>query len=239
MEYRTFQLDGQWCMIHYPFKPSGFGVLLIGGRRAFVEKDTSYWLEHPGRYPIAEHLRSEGYTLFTSNFYSPNWGSVSSAELAAKLYHLMQKSEILNEKIFIAAEGSGAMTAMKLMGLLKEHIRCAVFINPILTLNDEMDKEKHNKFFYKKWLSEAAAAYQKSPADMETYILETENSRLDKPQAPIEIIHVLDHLSENRPKLYDAFPDGSPVSVSYFLPEQRYKIPGKISRFFKQHEHPL
>ena len=239
MEYRTFQLDGQWCMVHYPFKPSGFGVLLIGGSRAFVEKDTSYWLEHPGRYPIAEQLRSAGYTLFTSNFFGPNWGNVSSAEHAAKLYHLMLKSEILNEKIHIAAEGSGAMTAMKLMGLLKDRIRCAVFINPILTLKDEMNKEKHNKFFYKKWLSEAAASYQMSAADMESYIFETENSRLEKPHAPIEILHVLDHLSENRAKLYDAFPDDSRISVSYLLPEQRYKIPGKISRFFHQHEHPL
>ena len=98
MEQRTFQIDGQWSIIHYPEQPSGFSVLIIGDRGHFVEQGSSFWLQHPGRLRILEHLKGHGYTLFSSNFYGANWGNSKSVDLSMKLYLNFMKSEILQRQ---------------------------------------------------------------------------------------------------------------------------------------------
>src|SRR5438046_1276657 len=38
MENRNFQMDTQWNIIHYTEKPTGFGILIIGDERHFVDE---------------------------------------------------------------------------------------------------------------------------------------------------------------------------------------------------------
>lgn len=240
MEQRTFQFDGQWNIVYYPVQPSGFGVLIIGDRTHFVEDNTSYWLQHPGRKQILDHLKSAGYVLFSSNLYGANWGSAKSADLAAKLYHMMMKSEILNQNVHILAEGSGALTALSLMEKMGDHIRSAVFINPTLFLKQKMDKEKENVFFYKKWLHEAAEANEMTPKEYEALISSKDNI----PQlsnVPLKIIQVLERTDEKLHKLYRELQnrEGKEVDITYLLPEKRYKIASQIQRFFKRYEGSL
>ena len=80
----------------------------------------------------------------------------SQLTLAMKLYLNFMKSEICNDKIHILAEGTGALIAFQLVRELGSHIRSVVFINPCLSLKLTLEKEKENKFFYKKMLREVA-----------------------------------------------------------------------------------
>ncbi len=46
MESRNFQFDTEWNIIHYPEQPQGFGILIIGDERHFVDQKTSFWLQN-------------------------------------------------------------------------------------------------------------------------------------------------------------------------------------------------
>ena len=240
MEQRTFLIDGQWSITYYPEQPSGFSVLIIGDRGHFVEQDTSFWLQHPGRLRILEFLKGQGYTLFSSNFYGANWGSMKSVELAMKLYHNFMKSEISNEKIHILAEGTGALVAFQLMQKFGPKIRSAVLINPCISLKLQLKKEKENKFFYKKVLQEVAEAYEMNAVETEPFIMKTESiPRLGK--TSVKIIHVLG-LQKDQSLFYrqlQKLNKQTEIQLVYLLPEKLYKMPFIIHSFFKAHEQCL
>ena len=73
----------------------------------------------------------------------------------------MIRTEIMNDKIHIIAEGMGALVALKLLHNMNESIRSIVLINPILSLQHHLELEKDRKFFYKKLVKELANAYEK------------------------------------------------------------------------------
>lgn len=240
MEQRTFQIDGQWNIIHYPEQPSGFSVLIIGDRGHFVEKGSSFWLQHPGRLRILEHLKGHGYTLFSSNFYGANWGNSKSVDLAMKLYLNFMKSEISNDKIHILAEGTGALIAFQLMRELSGLIRSVVFINPCLSLKLKLEKEKENKFFYKRMLHEVAIAYDIDVIDSELFIMKKQEiPQLN--QTPIKIIHLLS-LHQDQSSLYKQLQkqnQQTDIQLAYLLPEKLYKVPYLIQTFYKSNEQYL
>ena len=62
-----------------------------------------------------QSLLKEGYTVFYSNLYGKNWGSEKAVKLAKRLYEHIIRSEIMNDKIHIIAEGMGALVALKLL----------------------------------------------------------------------------------------------------------------------------
>ena len=57
MENRNFQLDTEWNMIHYPHRPNGFGILIIGDERNFVTDTNSFWNQNEGKRNLIESLR--------------------------------------------------------------------------------------------------------------------------------------------------------------------------------------
>lgn len=240
MEQRTFQIDGQWSIIYYPEQPSGFSVLIIGDRGHFVEQDSSFWLQHPGRLRILEYLKGHGYTLFSSNFYGANWGNVKSVELAMKLYLNFMKSEISNDKIHILAEGTGALVAFQLVQELGSLIRSVVLINPCLSLKLRLEKEKENKFFYKKMLHEVAVAYEMDATESETFIMKTEKIPQLR-ETPLKIIHLLGIQKDQSP-LYRQLQkqnEQTDIQLTYLLPEKLYKLPFVIHSFYKANERSL
>jgi hypothetical protein len=241
MEQRTFQSDGQWNIVYYPVKPSGFSVLLIGDRNHFVEDENSYWLQHPGRLQILEHLKVNGYLVFSSNFYKSGWGSQKAVELAKKIYFFMMKSEILNSRIHILAEGTGALTAVKLMEEMNDRIRSAVFINPCLSLQAHLKKEKENKFFYKSQLKDISVAYGMEEKKCEQLIMSSEDVMPDK-EIPLKIIQIIDNTDKRQTDLLRKLEQQSErmqTEITYLLPEKRYKIPLQTQHFFKKHETSL
>ncbi|WP_232284421.1 hypothetical protein [Bacillus timonensis] len=144
-----FKLDTEWSALHLPKRPNGFAVLIIGDKTNFVEKDTSYWIQNYARSQILEYLKDQGYTVFYSNLYGANWGNPASVKLAAQLYHIIMKREILNRRIHVLAEGMGALTAMQLNEKLEGAIRSMAFLNPCIDLVAHIENEKNISFFIK------------------------------------------------------------------------------------------
>ncbi|RFU68037.1 hydrolase [Peribacillus saganii] len=240
---RTFQMDGQWNIIYYPSQPSGFSVIVLGDRTHYVDSSGAFWSRHPGRLQIVQHLKRKGYTLFSSNLYGANWGSSKAAYLAQCLYHFIMRNEIVNEKIHILAEGMGALTALKLIELLPGSIRSAVFINPILSLKASMEKEKHNRVFYKKWIEEASSAHGLKIREMEEKIHHS-NWIEWRGNVPLKIIHIFGGGETAPVQLYKIMEQrslkrGTVFEMQYLMPEKRYKTAEEASRFFKKFENSL
>ena len=160
MEIRNFQLDTEWNIIHYPEQPQGFGILIIGDERHFVDESTSFWLQNEGKKSQLEKLQKSGYMIFYSNLFGKNWGCKKAVMLAKQLYEHVIRAEIMNEKIHVIAEGMGALVALKLFNEMGTSIRSIIFINPILSLKDHLALEKDHKFFYKKLVNELAFSYE-------------------------------------------------------------------------------
>ncbi len=242
MENRNFQLDEEWNIIHYPEKPTGFGILLIGDERHFVDESKSFWLQNEGRLAMINQLKEAGYTIFSSNLYGRNWGSDEAAELAVRLYHYVLRSEIMNNKIHILAEGMGALVAVKLFEKLKGSIRSTVFLNPILSLKHQLEQEKEHKFFYKKLTKEIEAAYKQDYCHLEKAIFASQLNVGD--EMPVKLIHVMSGgRSYNQAKLNQQLLkkqiDNHVVQTSFILPEKKLRLGSIIVKFFKSHEKVL
>jgi hypothetical protein len=68
MNFRIFILNNEYCIIHYPEKPNGFGVLIIGGEEQYVDKNDSNWLSNNSRFSILKSLIDEGLYRLLSQF---------------------------------------------------------------------------------------------------------------------------------------------------------------------------
>mgnify|MGYP005828647117 FL=1 len=242
MENRNFRLDTEWNMIHYPHRPNGFGILILGDERHFVDEKSSFWTQNEGKHRLIENFKHAGYTIFYSNLYGMNWGSQKAVDLADRLCAHIRRSEILNEKIHVLAEGMGALVALQLLKR-NESIRSLVLVNPILSLSKHLEQEKEHKFFYKKLLKELCGSYELEQEEGLKYIesLDDDYPQLTK-QFPVKVIHVL---SGNRAykqstvlkEYYQKWrEDEVPVSICYMVPEKKGQIAVMAIQFFNQHE---
>ncbi|MGG3469812.1 hydrolase [Neobacillus pocheonensis] len=237
MDSRNFQMDAQWNIIYYPDKPTGFGVLIIGDERHFVDDSKSFWTQNEGKSAIIDQMKEKGYTLFSSNLYGRNWGSGSAVELAERLYHYVIRSEILNNKIHILAEGMGALVAVKLMEKMKGCIRSVILLNPILSLKHHLEQEKEHKFFYKKLIKELVTAHQMEQTLLESTIFSMDDQINLEYGYPVKIIHVLaGGKSYNQSKLYQKIISNPEINPTFMLPEKKQQLGNIIIRFFTSHE---
>lgn len=243
MEIRSFQLDSEWNMIHYPERPIGFGILIIGDERNYVDEKTSFWIENEGKYSLIQKLKEEGYTVFYSNLYRKNWGSRKAVQLAKRLYEFIIRTEIINDKIHLLAEGMGALVALQLMGEMGENIRSAVLINPVLSLKDHLEQEKEHKFFYKKLIKELCASYGVEDNQVTKLVNEQETSFPSN--IPTKIIHILggnDSYRESKRLNQLSVKwknDAVPVSITYVVPDKMMEMRREIIRFYRSNEKVL
>ncbi|NMD70803.1 hydrolase [Bacillus sp. DNRA2] len=245
MENRNFQLDTEWSIVHYPYQPNGFGILIIGDERSFVEKDLNFWTQNEGRLTLINHFKEKGYTAFYSNLYGKHWGSNKATKLAKQLYYYVIRREILNEKIHIFAEGMGALVALRLLEELKGKIRSIVLVNPIYSLKSQLEHEKEHKFFYKKLTREIAAAYEIDPKQVEAMIEGMEEIDSLSTSAPMKIIHLLNGSRAYKQSALTNLlmaklnQDGAVISVSYLLPEKMTQLKQYTCDFYKSFETEL
>lgn len=245
MKSRNFKLDTEWNMIHYPSKPKGFGILIIGDERHFVDEKTSFWVQNEGKSSFITALKEAGYTVFYSNLYGRNWGSEKAVKLAKRLYEYIIRTEIINHKIHLIAEGMGALVAMKLLEEMNEYIRSAVLLNPVLSLQKHLDQEKEHVFFYKRLLKELSHSYGVDRDEINKLLNKGEADFLSNPNVPIKIIHVLAGSRAYRQSdLLRKFAVKwkymkAPVMVSYLVPEKKAQIPYDVARFLGNHESVL
>ncbi|WP_144559285.1 hypothetical protein [Shouchella miscanthi] len=124
---RYIDLNG--CKNSYciPEKPNGYAIFML----------LDYQTLHSGH---AEHFIDpfvkKGYTVFSSGLLIAEWGSKKAVKHAEHLIQLLLRQETINEKIFLCAEGTGALIAQQLCCSDDIHIRAAAFINPLLSLED-------------------------------------------------------------------------------------------------------
>jgi hypothetical protein len=245
MENRNFKLDTEWNMIHYSEKPNGFGILIIGDERHFVDEQNSFWVQNEGKQLLLNRLNQSGYTCFYSNLYGRHWGTKKSTKMAERLYHHIMRTEILNSKIHIIAEGMGALIALDLVNSLNDAIRSIVFINPVFSLKSQLELEKEHKFFYKKLLREISGAYNWEIGNIEDLLGNLENEVDEVPNIPLKIIHVLSgkrsyHQFDISKKIVAKWEeDNKEIQSTYLLPEKKLQIGTIITNFFHQFEKEL
>jgi hypothetical protein len=237
MENRNFQMDTQWNIIHYPEKPTGFGILIIGDERHFVDESKCFWTQNEGRLAIVNQLKEKGYTIFSSNLYGRNWGSNNAVELAERLYQHVIRSEILNNKIHILAEGMGALVAISLMEKMKGRIRSIILLNPIISLKNHLEQEKEHKFFYKKLMRELVAAHQMDQHVLQNHIFSMNDKINLQFGCPVKIIHVLSGgKSYNQSKVYHQIISDPEINPTFILPEKKQQLGNMMLKFFNNHE---
>lgn len=246
MEHRNFKLDTEWNMIHYPEKPTGFGILIIGDERHFVDEKTSFWTQNEGKLALISRLKKQGYTVFYSNLYGKNWGSDKAVHLAKRLYEFVIRTEIINNKIHLFAEGMGALVALKLLEEMKGNIRSVVLLNPVLSLKYHLEQEKEHKFFYKKLLKELSSSYNTESNQIVEIISnpEDDSPRLNS-DVPLKIIHVLSgnraykqsNLLKNLSVKWKN--EEAPVTITYLVPEKKERLDYYLVNFMKENERVL
>ncbi|CAM4090471.1 hydrolase [Bacillus manliponensis] len=240
---RFFYLEREPCVVHLPIKPNGFGVLLIGDYNYFVENATSLWLQHAGRSHLLNEMRKNGYTIFSSNLYGRHWGNDQAVRLAKRLYHVVMKKEILNEKIHVVAEGMGALVALQMMHQYPECIRSVVMFNPCLHLPAHLELEKEHKFFYKRLIRELMGAYSlEEDVEVDGAIAKKAFPYLSSP-VPVKIFVSIQEKKERKQLLreYEAtrIREQSVTSLSFHLPDVKYKMAQKTCQFFNLYEEDL
>jgi hypothetical protein len=237
MENRNFQMDTQWNIIHYPEKPTGFGILIIGDERHFVDESKCFWTQNEGKLAIINQFKESGYTIFSSNLYGRNWGSDHAVELAQRLYQQVIRSEILNNKVHIIAEGMGALVAVQLMEKMKGQLRSVVLLNPILSLKKHIELEKEHKFFYKKLMRELTAAHLKDQVTLERELQNMDEEVNLNMEVPIKIINVMSSgKSYTQSKLLQEILANTDISPTYIVPEKKQQLGNMIKKFFNQYE---
>ncbi|KUP09067.1 hypothetical protein Q73_03970 [Bacillus coahuilensis m2-6] len=247
MRNRTFQLEKEWCRILYPKKPNGFAVLIIADQNHYVDQNTDFWTEHISRQQLVEDLLSKGYYIFYSNLYGNHWGSPKAISLLKLLIHHVKKSEIINNRIHIIAEGMGSITVEKLTKTSAKDIRSIVFINPCLSLKEHIQQEEEKKFFQKKLMKELSQSYEFDEKHYEAFKngLKENPFYLESLKVPICFIHWIgstryisqDLLIKN---IYNRRVEGEyQTKMVYVLPEKRFTSNQMIVSFLEEYEGEL
>jgi len=239
---RFFQIETEWNVVHLPYRPNGFGVLILGDRTDFVDEQTSFWHQHYGRHQLIADLMNKGYTLFQSNLYGTNWGSPRAVTMAKHLYHLIMKKEILNQKIHILSEGMGALTALQLMDIMSDNIRSVAMMNPCLDLPAHLEREKEHKLFYKQLVKEIAAAYETE--EKRVPLVNLPSMYNSKSTKPVRIWQRMNHTiyeAKTHCKKYELLRSklGSPIQLIYHIGDNPYRINQSIIKFYQENEKEL
>ncbi|MEI5906517.1 hydrolase [Bacillus spongiae] len=244
MRERRFQIENEWCMVHYPEKPNGFAVMILGDFNHYVDEISSFWMQHETRKKIIEELNANGYLVCYSNLYGCHWGHEKAVRLAKRVYHYIIRNEILNDRIHILADGMGALVAEKLVPLLNEKIRSMVLYSPCISIPMHLEHEHEQKFFYKKILHELAKVYEKSveECEREFNIADTEAYFIAKTDIPICIIQ---WIGSNRYKsqfhlikdIYvERMGNSRRVELNYLVPEKNRTVSNKLILFYRKEE---
>lgn len=239
---RFFQLETEWNVVHLPTKPNGFGILILGDRTDFVEKNSSFWHQNYGRHQFIKDLMNKGYTLFHSNLYGCNWGSPRAVTMAKQLYHLILKKEILNQKIHILSEGMGGLTALQLMETVPDNIRSVAMLNPCLDLKVHLEKEREHKFFYKRLVKEISLAYGTDEKKLHSLNLPSmDNLTSHNPVQIWQRMNSYTYVPQDHCKRYEEVRNnmGSPIQLIFHFGDNPYRTNQSIIKFYKENEKNL
>jgi uncharacterized protein YfbU (UPF0304 family) len=241
---RYFMIEDQWNIIHLPYKPNGFGIMIIGDTNHYVDRGSTLWLQSTDRKHLIERLLEKGYTIFYSNLYGRHWGNSDAFDLCIKLYHSVINKEILNRKIHLLVEGMGGLLATKLIDELQGNIRSVAMINPCLYLKAHFNREKKNKLFYKRLKREISQAYNIKQEEVSSFLDELHDTCHKVNTVPTRIWHAANgsnYSVSDHSRCYESFRTrtGVPIELSLHLLEGKFTFSRQISQFFKEQERVL
>ncbi|RIW35278.1 hydrolase [Bacillus salacetis] len=244
MNHRIFKIDNEPCIVHYPFRPNGFAVLILGDVNHYVDEQSSFWLQQETRRSIISELMDKGYIVFYSNLYGANWASEKAVSLTQRLYHYVKRREIINEKVHVLAEGMGGLLIEKLLPVMGHQMRSVVLLSPCVSLYEHFSQEKEQKFFYKKLKKEITLAYGVEEAHCEEMINKKiiSGDRLKAAETPIYTIQSINtsRYKNQFPLIKDIYIERNdkdlPGEIYIILPEKRYKTSLKVVSYYAQHE---
>ncbi|EDL62878.1 hypothetical protein [Bacillus sp. SG-1] len=244
MSQRVFKIDNEPCIVHYPIRPNGFAVLILGDVNHYVDEQSSFWLQQETRKSIITELTAKGYIVYYSNLYGANWASDKAVSLVKRLYHYIKRREIINEKVHVLAEGMGGLFIEKLLPAIGSQIRSVVLLTPCISLYEHFSQEKEQKFFYKKLIKEISLAYDIEMEKCEDAIKKELNAGEDLKETETPL-YTIQSINTSRYKnqfslIKDIYKDriekNLPGEIYIILPEKRYKAPLKIVSYFSMHE---
>ena len=125
---------------------------------------------------------------------------------------------------------------------MEDCIRSVVLLNPVLSLNHQLELEKDRKFFYKKMVKELSESYNHSREQMIDKIDEVDAPWNSIPSVPMKIIHVLsDSRAYKQSQLLNKLSvewekEKAPITLCYMVPEKRSQMGPPILEFLKKHE---
>lgn len=241
MEFRRFVLNDEPCIIHYPEKPNGFGILVIGNRHEFVPRSGEhYWQRNETRRKILTQLLADGYTVYFSNLLGQHMGNEEAVERAGDLYEYVKRTEILNDKIHIIAEELGAKIAIGFLKRHEDNVRSILFVNPVFSLQWMAELLEEQPFLYRRFLQDIAKAYQFEEEDSEILIHTEQVEQIGKSH-PFKIIHILIHgmYDEKWVKMYKKYLPGALAKLHVVLQEKNQDIVKIARELFKETEKNL
>ncbi|MCK0472657.1 alpha/beta hydrolase [Halalkalibacter sp. APA_J-10(15)] len=157
---RYQQIAQKWGVTYLPERPNGFAVFLLGDNGIITREDDSDWEIHPEKSLFLTGLLQRGYTVVVPPLHPSHWGSEEDFRIVLHMYHQVLKQEILNSRIHLLAEGTGALLALRWIAEEKEWLRSCYLINPCLDLQAFYRQEQENKWFFKRLEKELAEVYQ-------------------------------------------------------------------------------
>lgn len=239
MDYRIFSLNKEYCIIHYPKKPNGFGILLIGPGTYDIQEGNLRIVNQHRKYLI-EDLCNEGYTVFFTNLDNNHLGNSVALEQVKDLYEHVKRNEILNEKIHLIAEDVGALLVKPFLNEKQHFVRSIIFINPVFSLKWIIDDTLNQPFLFKKLLHDLKKTYHLSDEECEKFIKNQQNEFIYL-TTPYKIIHILGHGKRDEEQINRYQQMIRPISdrIQVVFPEKQYKISTIALKLFKEAEKQL
>ena len=246
VDVRYFKWKGKWNVKFLPEQPNGFAVYLLSGQNGTVEESSCIWENHPEKRQFLDYLLASGYTVFTSELDPKQWGNEAVSTYCEQLVQHLLKTEILNKHIHLLAEGTGAITALKLVSRGRTAIRSMLFFNPCIYLEAYYEFECQNKLYYKKLKHELSQAYGVKPERINhQWVRHISNPPLHKVWPPLLLIHQVNErrypLPNHSRKLEgDLLRLKQSVQLKLFSSTRRFDaISEPTVQFFQKHERIL
>lgn len=239
---RFITIEDEQCIIHLPEKPNGFAILILGDRNHFVNKTSSLWMESYPRKKFLQDLLQDGYTVFYGNLGGAHWGNDQAFQLMERLVNYVLRTEIINEKIHLYAEGMGALLAFRFLQHPFIQVRSLVLYNPCIDVKGQMEEEKTNKFFFKRMIHELEEAYGVRDEEINKVCIRHEKDRQYNKPTPIRIFQVIYQAPYSpdihvRPFLMERQELKEIIATTYFMPGKTMdQFREAIVSFYRKHE---
>ncbi|SDB82513.1 hypothetical protein [Shouchella lonarensis] len=223
---RYVDLDGCTNRCLLPERPNGFAIFF------FADHGIDRELPLNRCEPLLKCLLKAGYTVFTSSLYGAHWGSKRAVLHTKRLLHMFLKQETVNRRIFLLAEGAGALVAKQLLYESGIELRAVALLNPTLSLKSYFEQEVMNDIDRKRYERALSVAHGVALPITMAWLKKQDNLYHQKGLlAPVRIFRRL----VNKTQTLAPLPESEQVDV-HFLPTaiSSEALAKQLVVFFKQ-----